>query len=243
MLVQKFCKNYEIKTYECDKNGNIRIPTLFNIFQDAADGSATSLGLGMEFCLAKGMAWVGSNYHVKINRLPKIHEHIKIITWPSAQKLLGALRDFKVETEDGEELIVASSQWILIDFAKKRPLSLKDNLPEYTVIDERALDTEFPKIAEPAETVCKKEFAVRFDDIDINSHVNNAIYPLWASEAVDNDFRLNHEPAEIEISFKKECKYGETVEVLTGIDGTISTSCIKSKEDGRLLACVRIYWR
>lgn len=241
--MKKYEKIYQIKSYEADKNGFLRIPTLLNIFQDAADGSACELGLGMEFCLARGLAWVGANYHIKINRLPKIHENIKIQTWPSAEKLLGAIRDFVVYDESGEVIIIASSQWILIDFAKKRPLSLKNNLPEYQVIDERALNTDFAKIAEPENVNCRKEIDVRFDDIDINGHVNNAVYPLWASEAVNADFRTSHEPQEIEISFKKECLYGERVEVLSEVKDELSTSIIKSMTDGRELARVRILWK
>lgn len=241
--MKKYEKIYQIKTYEADKNGALRIPTLLNIFQDAADGSARELGLGMEYCLERGLAWVGSNYHIKINRLPKIHENIKIETWPSAEKMLGAIRDFVVYDENGTVIMLASSQWILIDFVKKRPLSLKNNLPQYQVISERALDTDFAKIAEPENITCRKEIDIRFDDIDINNHVNNSVYPLWASEAVDIDFRINHEPEEIEIAFKKECRYGERVEVLTEQNELHSTSIIKSMTDGRELARVKIAWK
>ena len=76
--MEKFVKEYNLRTYECDKNGYIRIVTLFNILQDMADSHASDLGLGMEYCLSKGFAWVGANYHVKINRMPKTHEYIKI---------------------------------------------------------------------------------------------------------------------------------------------------------------------
>jgi len=241
--MKKYEKIYQIKTYEADKNGVLRVPTLLNIFQDAADGSACELGLGMEFCLERGLAWVGSNYHIKINRMPKIHENIKIQTWPSAEKMLGAIRDFVVYDESGATIMLASSQWILIDFEKKRPLSLKNNLPQYQVIAERALDTDFAKIAEPIEINCRKEFAVRFDDIDINGHVNNAVYPLWASEAVEEEFRLVHEPQEIEIAFKKECRYGERIEALTQMNNLLATTIIKSMTDGRELARVKILWK
>ena len=78
--MEKYVKEYNLRTYECDKNGYLRIVTLFNILQDMADSHATDLGLGMEFCLSKGFAWVGANYHIKINRMPQTHENIKIIT-------------------------------------------------------------------------------------------------------------------------------------------------------------------
>lgn len=241
--MDKFVKQYNIRTYECDKNSNLRILTLMNILQDMADSHATDLHLGLEFCLSQGLAWVGSNYHIKINRLPTLHETIKVTTWPAAEKKIGAIRDFVVEDEEGNQIIVASSQWILIDFNKKKPVSLREHLPFYQIIDERVLETDFVRLPELERVDCSRQFKVRFDDIDINKHVNNAVYPLWATEAVDYDFRDAHIPAEIEIAFKKECHLQETVEVKTQMTDMISITSITSLTDGRELAKLRIHWK
>ncbi len=239
-----FEKTYKIRTYEVDKNCNLRIVTLFNIFQDMADCHAETLGLGLSFCLEKGFAWVGSNYHIKINRLPKIHETIRIQTWPSEERKFGAVRDFIVYDQEDKEIITASSLWILINYARRRPILLKDNLPQYTVNPVRTLATEFPKLPEILAPQKTSEFSIRFDDIDLNNHVNNAVYPLWATESVGREFHLEHSLEEVEIEFKKEALYGETVEVSTMFDeGTTSAHSIKSKEDGRELSRIKLRWK
>ncbi len=240
--IEKFIRDYPIRSYECDKNGHLRLITLLNIFQDAADCHANEMGLGYDFCRSKGLAWVGANYHIRINRLPRWHETVKIITWPCEERRLGAVRDFRVEDEQGNIIITAASQWILIDFEKKRPVSLREHLPEYRIIPERALETDFAKIPEPLQVSKLSTFKVRYDDIDINKHVNNAVYPLWATEAVDEDFRLSHIPQELEITFKKEGHFGELIETATAMDGLISLHIIRAKEDGRELARIRIHW-
>jgi len=243
MQVGKLVREYSLRSYECDSNGTLRIVALMNILQDAADSHALILGVGIEHCLEKGLALVGSNYHIKINRMPFWHEKITVTTWPAQEKKLGAVRDFCITDEQGNVIIVASSQWILIDFVRKRPVALREHMPDYQVVEERALNTEFPKIDAAAREDIKKSFIVRYDDIDVNKHVNNAIYPLWATESVDNDFRLNHQPAEIEISFKKESLYGETIEVISQIDGMTSLHCLNATDDGREVARIRINWR
>ncbi|MBR1648179.1 MAG: hypothetical protein IJ689_01100 [Alphaproteobacteria bacterium] len=242
MEAGKLQQEYLIRSYECDRNGVLRIIALMNIFQDIADLHASKLGVGIEHCLAHGLAWVGSNYQVHINRMPSWHEKIVITSWPSAEKKLGAVRDFRVNDEKGNEIITASSQWILIDFARKRPVALRENIPHYQVIEERALDTDFNKIAAPERLDVKKTFAVRYDDIDVNKHVNNALYPLWATESVDSDFRLLHRPQDMEIAFKKECLYGESVEVTTQIDNEESLHIITATSDSRELARLKIKW-
>lgn len=241
--IEKFIRDYPIRSYECDKNGELRLVTLLNIFQDAADSHANLMGLGYDFCRSKGLAWVGANYHIKMARLPRWHESIKVITWPCEERRLGAIRDFCVEDEQGNPIIVAASQWILIDFARKRPVGLRENLPQYQIIPERALESEFEKLPEPTDNDYRIEFQVRYDDIDVNKHVNNAVYPLWASEAVNPEFRLEHEPEELEIAFKKEGHYGERIEVNTEMNEMTSLHRICALNDGRELAKVRIKWK
>ncbi len=243
MVISKFEKEYIISSYECDRNENLRLLTLMNILQDAADGHATALGLGLDYCLSNGLAWVGSNYHLQILRLPKMHEKIRLLTWPAVEKKLGAIREFLLLDDKGKPIIKASSQWILIDAARRKPITLRENLPMYQVIDERVIETDFAKIPEPQRIDEKSEFFIRFDDIDLNNHVNNAVYPLWASEAVGIEFRSIHTPSEIEISFKKEGLYGENVSVETEINHLVSVHSIKASGDGRELARVRILWK
>lgn len=245
MEVKKLEKEYLIRTYECDRNNNLRIITLMNIFQDAADENAKELGLGLEYCLSKGLAWVGSNYHIKIERLPQLHEKIKIVTWPAAEKKIGAIRDYEVYGEDGKRIITAASQWVLINFERRRPVALRENLPEYNIIDERAIDTEFPKIRDVERVDDETKFRVRFDDIDLNKHVNNAVYALWATEAVNPEFRLEHNPSEIEIAFKKEGHIGEKIIVSTEVDGmeTIHSICTYDGDNNRELAKARVKWK
>lgn len=243
-MAEKFSRDYLIRTYECDKHSQLRLITLMNIFQDMADTHATAMGLGLEFCLAHGLAWVGSNYHICIRKLPSLHDKIKFVTWPAMAKKLGAIRDFAVYNEDGEEIISAASQWILIDSARRRPLSLVDNLPQYSAVDDRVMNEEFTvKLPEIERTDYQTVFHVRYDDIDINNHVNNAVYPLWASEALPESFRLEHTESEIEISFKKECCFGEDAEVLTQIDGLQTRHSIRAQADGRELSRVKILWK
>lgn len=240
--MKKAIREYLIRSYEGDTFGNLRIVTLFNIMQDIADFHAAEMGLGLDFCRSRGLAWVGANYHVKITKLPKIHQKIVVQSWPSVEKKLGAIREFLITDENGSELIRASSQWILIDFTKKRPVSLRDHLPDYQIIPERAVETDFEKIENNREPEKKIEFKIRFDDIDVNGHVNNALYPLWATEALEDNFRKSHTPAEIEIAFRKEGLFGETAEVASSLDNRTSYHYIFSTSERRELARVKIMW-
>ena len=102
---------------------------------------------------------------------------------------------------------------------------------------------DYARLPEPAREDHREIFKVRYDDIDVNHHVNNAVYPLWATEAVPADFRLKHTPAALEIAFKKEGLFGEEVVIRTEIDGLVTLHGIYADDDNRELAKIRIRWK
>lgn len=240
--VFKYKKEYVIKSHEADCHGFWRILSLMNILQDAAAENADLLGLGFDVCSKNNLAWVGSNYLIKIKKMPKMNEKITVQTWPAEAKLWGAIRDFQIKNEIGEVIIEASSQWVLVDSVRHRPVLLKKHFPDYEPLNERIINTDFPKMKEIETVDDITVFKVRFDDIDINKHVNNAVYPLWASESVDPTFRMNHMAEEIELSFKKEAVYGEKIEVHTQLADEESWHTIRDFKTHDVLAICRIRW-
>ena len=241
--MEKFEKVFQIRSYECDKFGALRVVSLMNIFQDVADLSATKLGFGFDFCKSTGVTWVGTNYKVEIKRLPQVHEQIKFVTWPSGANKFMALRDFTAFDENGDEIIKATSQWVLVDTFKKRPVSLNTYLPDYLYIDEHVIVPEFEKLSMPEKIDFSKQFEVRFDDIDLNCHVNNAIYPLWAAESLDADFHEKYIPSRLDISYKKECLYGESVKVLTQLHDLETKHAVMTVDNAKELALLCFKWQ
>lgn len=243
MRVSKYVKEYKVRSHEADCHGFLRVLSLMNVLQDIAVEHAESFGLGLKDCLKQNLAWVGSNYLVQIRHMPQENEVFKIETWPAEAKLWGAVRDFMVTNESGEEIIKASSQWVLINVEKRRPVPVKKYFPNYEVVPERILETDFPKIPKVIEPTNRVEFKVRFDDLDVNQHVNNAVYPLWASESLDDEYRLSHFVKEIEVCYKNEALYGETVVVQSSLQDDVSLHSICDKKSGDELAQCRIRWQ
>ena len=242
--IERYRKEYTVKSYEVDCHGLLRILTLLNWLQDIATTHADYIGFGFSACQAHNLSWVGSNYVIDIKRLPGMEEHVVIETWPAEEKLWGAIRDFMVYDAEGNPIIQASSQWVLINIDSRRPVVLKKYFPEYKFLPERAVNTDFPKIKQAVGNF-SFEIKVRFDDIDINNHVNNAVYALWASESIDNEYRLHHTIKHLAISFKKEALYGDMVKILTDLDLNASETahCIYQKDTQTKLAECLIKWR
>lgn len=243
MHISKHVKNYTVKSHEVDCHGFLRLLSLMNILQDIAVEHADTLGVGLDICKEHNLAWVGSNYLLKIERLPRLHENFSIATWPAESKLCSAIRDFEVVDENGNILLKATSQWVLIDLERRRPVVIKKYFTGYETINERAVTTDFMKTDNLPAAEMQYEYLVRFDDIDINKHVNNAVYALWATESVEPAYRFEHLPQEIEICYKKEALYGTTVVVQTQMISDESLHCIRDKNSNSVLALCRIKWQ
>ncbi len=243
LLIEKQRLSYQVRTYECDPNDNLKISSLFNFFQDAAEANIESVDIGYDYLMERNMCWIAVDYRVKFLSFPHRGDNLIIETWPSAGTPLYGIRDFRVTKDNGEEIILASSRWVLIDIVSKKPLAYSKVIPNFTTIDEHVITPDFPKISLPAQTDFSMDIPVRYDDLDANRHVNNAIYPALALDCVPKGFRDGKIPAEIAINFKNETKLGENLEAITAISGLETLHQLKIKNTDKTAALIKLIWK
>ena len=119
------------------------------------------------------------------------------------------LRVFNVDRPDGTPLAWAKTSWLLLDLASGRPVRPKAHLPR---IDERytgPIDPDFPDVPtpEPDAPCTEVPWPIRFHDLDVNAHVNNAAYFEWIFEATPID-PMEFEPRGISASFRSGIRWG-----------------------------------
>ncbi len=217
-----------LQAYQCDRFGNMRPLILMNELQGMGDKHAEKLGVGYEYCEAHGIAWVVTHYLVDIIEMPTERSAFQIITWPSVSDNLRATRDFEIRGSDGRLMVRATSQWILIDLNTRRPVRLSEHLPPFENLTERAWDRTFDKFPE-FDATKTHVMKCRFDDIDVNQHINNAVYAVWATESVGYQYRSQHQLKRIELNFKKEIKPDTPeVQIDVAIDGLSSYHRIRT---------------
>lgn len=217
-----------LSAYQCDRYGNMRPLILMNELQGMGDRHAEELGVGYKYCVAHNMAWVVTHYLVDIIEMPTELEEIEISTWPSCQDALRATRDFEICGADGRLLVRATSQWVLIDLTRRRPMRLDENLPKWMINECRAWDRTFDKFPD-FDADKTHEFKCRFDDIDVNQHINNAVYAVWATESVGYEYRNAHKLRRIELNYKKEISpTTPSVLVDVKVDGDVSHHKIRT---------------
>ena len=235
--------SYQVRTYECDPNDHLKISALFNFFQSAAEANIESAAIGYDYLTEHNIGWIAVDYRVKFLAFPHRGDNLTIETWPSAGTPLYGIRDFRVTDKDGKDMIFATSRWVLIDIATKKPLIYKKIMPNFNTIDDHVLPPDFPKIQPPEHVDFVTELTTRYDDLDVNQHVNNAVYPAFALDSVPSDFRQGKIPSEIAINFKNETKLGETLSAQSMISGLETFPQLNIKGSDKTAALLHLHWQ
>ncbi len=207
-------KQHKISVHEFDFNNKLKVNSLFNYIQDIAAEHAEKLQVGRKDLEKHDIFWVLSWIKVRITDYPKFGESIKIRTWPKRKHRLFSLRDLIMYKENDEEFVRASMAWLLVNSKTMRATSL-ETLPipvNYHSSEDALTETpeKIPALKEK-ELVFKKK--IKYSDIDVNQHVNNAKYVEFLLDSFSKEQFRDSEIKEITLSFLAEAKFGNEIEI------------------------------
>jgi medium-chain acyl-[acyl-carrier-protein] hydrolase len=238
---------YLISSYEVDAKGKASLPTLSKFMQETAYNHANHLEFGYHQLKEKNLFWVLSRLLIKIDRYPKWGDKIQIRTWPSGVERLFAYRDFRVLDEKGTQLAAAGTVWLMLDAQKRRPQRAEELKARIKLLpNERALEQRPAKIPGLSNPVEGRFFPVRYSDLDLYNHVNNAKYIEWILDSFPAEMHREFTVTEFEINFLSEAKLGDEAAILTEKLEDASPAfrhCIIRKADNRDICLARTRWK
>lgn len=235
----KIYEEFKIRITDVNSKFICANKSILSILENVACTHSDLAGYGANNILTTRVTWVLINWKVKILKRPKYADVVKVETWARNTGKITTHRDFKMYSQDGEILCIASSKWALIDIDKGLT-KINDLINEsYSPENERVFnDVELKKLTPP--TNCEKSFdyAVTRKDLDVNQHVHNLNYLDYAYELLDDESYYD-EFNNIEIYYKAESKLGDIL--------TVSLSCengcvfsIKNKLTDNLIAVIKL---
>lgn len=239
-----YSKKYPIKYYETDFNRVLKPSALMNFLQDMATENAEMLGFGPTFVFEKNYAWFLIKYHMEFDDYPCALDDLVVKTEPRGITKIIANRDFELYSPDGKRLGRVQSNWMLIDLNTKNVLPLAKTVTFMKTFDKRDDDMQFQKIKPLDRIDFEKTFEIRYDDIDVNQHVNNANYIVWAFEILPYEFKANHKLKTLDIAYKKEIAYGNNVisQAEFSQETNTTTHVLKNVTTGEELCFVSAVW-
>ena len=237
-------ETFAVHTYEVDAFQALAAPALAGYLQEVAGLHAADMGCGIEALRERGLTWVLSRQRIEIDLPVAVGDSLEVATWPAGVDRLFALRDFEVTRKTGERVARASTCWLVMDLAKRRPVRPDRVLsPEYLAPLGQALPPS-PAIAAVETPDAERAFRIRYADIDHNLHVTNTTYLGWALESVSEETWRNWRLSSVEVHFLAECVYGSRVlsRVRGRPEGEVLHGILR-EEDGRELARISTRWQ
>ncbi|MEN9838847.1 MAG: hypothetical protein RL177_326 [Bacteroidota bacterium] len=241
-------ESFHVRAFESDKEGYATIAGILNHLQEAAGSHAGMLGLSVVQLLPQGLTWVLSRIIVTMHRYPVYRDRVRLETWPAGVDRFMALRDFELFGSDESLIASVRTQWVMVDLATMRPVALPQNVHEIASANTRfAMPLESPRVSKlDGDGEFAKSFSVRRSDIDLNKHVNNVNYLIWALEAVPDEVAAHQRPYEVDLVFRNETHYGDEIisrcSAIEG-DGTMFQHRIDRKSDGKEVFLAVTRWR
>ena len=219
-------RKHLVRHHECGPNGNMKLQLLMDCLQDIAAEHAEMLGCGMEDLMTSRRIWVLSRLRIRILRFPRLKDELELLTYPSGHDRLSAFRQYCISC-GGEALVQGSSAWVMLDGDTYRPIAMekvfekplpgKEEKPRYFEKFDK-----FP--AFEGKELCS--FLVGAGDIDLNKHLNNAVYARYIENTLESlEKGSSQRLRELQINFQHAGQLGDEIPCSGVLDG--GSFCIR----------------
>jgi len=229
-------EKFRIASYHTDPFGNLKLTSLFELFQDAAGQDAARKGFGYNELIENNRYWVLLRVKLKIYSIPHWDEGARILTWPKDSNGITAFREFKIKNADDEDIILGTSTWTQLDTQSRRPvrIELSDN---YHPVENMNVGLDkASKIKIPQDLNWAEHLVVKYSQIDVNHHVNNTRYLEWVLNELPFDLFKTHQFSDMEVNFLSEGKLGDVVRVGSAkVSENEWFACVQRVGDERVL--------
>lgn len=185
-----FEESYTILSLMCDANDKLSLWGVARLFQEVAEHHTSITHIGFEDLMKEQKAWVLSRMYYRFTRLPAVGETVALKTWSRGTNGLFAFRDYQMVDNDGNIIISATSDWVLIDFMKRHACRLYDIMERYEHHDICATEKDhFDKLKLPEfdSNAPLSIVSVRESMIDHTQHVNNAEYLRLIDDSLNKE--------------------------------------------------------
>ena len=235
-LKKIWSEQYLVQWYDTDINGRIKMSAIANYLQETAWRHANHLGFGYEDAVKRNEFWVIVSLMIKMVGSPGWGQTITVETWPKGIDRLFAFRDFKIMSSDGTVIGAATSTWMILDQATRRPKSVDIVRPVLHLATHQDILEGNPPFLPPLMDIDTTEIRkVRFSEVDQNGHVNNIRYIDWCLDALSPEWHGTHEIRSMVINYLSEVRADETILIASGPDHEQSHLFQGAREDGKAI--------
>lgn len=199
-----------IRYSEVDAQGLLRLPSVVDYFQDCSTFQSEDVGYGVKWLASGHRVWVVNAWQIEITRRPMIGDRVIVGTNPYEIRGFLGLRNFFMQDQDGEMLIMANSVWSFLDLDKGTMERAPQEMADAYGLGEKLDMTYLPrKIPFPSEGSLEEKPAIEVltAHLDTNHHVNNGQFVHIALDTAFGD--TLPDVSRLRVEYKKQAHLGD----------------------------------
>lgn len=168
-----FERGRRVRLADVDPSGRCRLDAMVRYLQDIARDDSADSGL------TDPMTWVVRRTMVDVHRAPVFQEDLRLATWCSGHGARWAERRTEIVGDDGAHA-ESVTLWIYVDGETGAPRKLNDDFFDIygATASDRRVNARQQLPTAPPDDASSMPWPVRFADLDVLAHVNNAAQ--WA---------------------------------------------------------------
>ncbi len=208
MAGRRFETTRRVRLADADPSGRLRLDALARFLQDIGNDDTADAGHDA------ATPWVTRRTTITVDAWPRIGERLDITTWCGGIGSHFAERRTRLRSPSGT--VEAAATWVHVDESTGRPARLPAWFHEtYASAAEGRTITARLRHGQPPPDAATQPWPIRWADLDVIGHVNNAAY--W--EAVEE---VCHQrglvPSFAEVEYAGGIDPGDDVRLLTAGD-------------------------
>ena len=233
--MEPYRKNYTIGDNEVDCFGRLRPSMLLFYAQDVAGEHCKLLGADYDAMAEKHLFWVVTRSRVQVSRMPCRGETVTVKTWPMPTTRVAYPRATVGLDREGKELFRIVSLWVIMELDSRSMI-----LPGKSGVEISGLLTG-TELAAPRSLVPKvlkntHRRAVRYSDLDRNSHMNNCRYLDWVMDLLPSQFHDRRQLKELTVCYLSEARESEEIDLSWEMDETLCLQVEATRQDATVSA-------
>lgn len=213
--------------FHCDFSNRLLMGHLGNHLLNAADFHSNDRGFGMHYLNTINKTWVLSRLAIEMEQMPVAYDRFAVETWVESAKRYFTRRNFMVQnTKTGQVYDYGRSIWAMIDTETRQPVNLLDVrdglLEDYVEADKPCPVDKESRVKMSNEAQPVGSVIARYNDIDINGHVNSVKYIEHVLDLFPMEYYRDKRLLRFEIAYVAEAHYGDELRFYCETDDSLT---------------------
>ncbi len=195
-----------------DTEGKIKVHAVVNALQDCCLFHSEEVGRSCMDLREDAHAWLVNSWDIVFKRRPSMGEEFVVRTWPYRFRGIFGMRNFLMESMEGETLAYADSQWFYFNHKTGKPIrASQEEVEPFGMGEPYPMEYKSRKVACPEDMECVGMVKMCENHLDTNWHVNNGEYIRIAADYLPQGYQVD----ELRAEYRLAAKLGDEVQIYT----------------------------